>query len=318
MPDRSGARRAASMLMIATATWGLSFPLTKAFFAVHSQSAAPGASWFYSALLLVSRFALAALFLVAIRPRLVRSVTALEWKQAIGLGVFSAGGLLLQADGLAYTSASVSAFLTQLYCVLVPLFLVIRHKRMPSLRIMVSCAIVLVGVAILANLDWRTLALGRGEIETLISSVFFTAQILWLGRPEFARNDAVRMTAVMCAIVALLLLPFVVLRTHLPPDAIRTFASTPSIALIGALTLTSTLLSFLLMNRWQRAMSPTQAGLIYCAEPVFASVFALFLPGWMSGLWNLDYPNEVATLHLIVGGGLITLANVIALERARS
>jgi drug/metabolite transporter (DMT)-like permease len=303
------------MLMLATAGWGLSFPLTKAFFAVQEKSSAADASWFYSALLLISRFALAAIVLVVIRPRLLRAMTAREWKQALGLGVFSAAGLVLQADGLAYTSASVSAFLTQFYCVLVPLFIAAHARRMPDVRIIASCVIVLIGVAVLANVDWRSLTLGRGEIETLVSSVFFSAQILWLSRKEFAENDSVRTTAVMCGVVAVLLLPFLYFRTQLPPNAISTFLKAPSITLIGALTLFSTLFSFLLMNRWQRTMSATQAGLIYCAEPIFASVFALFLPAWMSALWQFDYPNEIATLQLILGGGLITLANVIALER---
>jgi len=46
-------------------------------------------------------------------------------------------------------------------------------------------------------------------------------------------------------------------------------------------------------------------------------LLALFLPGWMSHLWQIDYPNEIATVHLIAGGGLITIANLLALERSR-
>jgi len=71
------------------------------------------------------------------------------------------------------------------------------------------------------------------------------------------------------------------------------------------------------MNRWQGTMRAERAGLIYCAEPLFASLLALFLPGWMSHLWQIDYPNEIATVHLIAGGGLITIANLLALERSR-
>jgi drug/metabolite transporter (DMT)-like permease len=305
------------MLLLATAGWGLSFPLTKAFFAIHGNGRGGDESWFYSALLLVSRFVLAALILVLIRPGALRTITACEWRQAIGLGIFSAAGLLFQADGLAYTSASVSAFLTQLYCVLVPLFIAIRGGGVPSLRMMASCIVVLAGVAVLANFDWHAMTLGRGEIETLISSFFFSAQILWLARPEFARNNALRTTAVMCGIVSLVLFPFLFFRVTFPANALRTFATAPSIASVLALTIGSTLFPFLLMNRWQGTMRAERAGLIYCAEPLFASLFALFLPGWMSHLWQIDYPNEIATVHLIAGGGLITIANLLALERSR-
>jgi drug/metabolite transporter (DMT)-like permease len=305
------------MLLLATAGWGLSFPLTKAFFAIHGIRSGGDDSWFYSALLLVSRFLLAAIILILLSPSTRRRMSVSEWRQAIGLAVFSAAGLLVQADGLAYTSASVSAFLTQLYCVLVPLFIAVRARRMPSLRMIGSCGIVLAGVAVLANFDWHTMTLGRGEIETLISSVFFSAQILWLARPEFAGNNALRVTAVMSVLIALLLAPFLFWHKAVPASTWATFADLPSIALVVALMIGSTLVPFVLMNRWQRSMRPERAGLIYCAEPLFASLFALFLPGWMSRAWDIGYPNEAATVHLIVGGGLITLANLLALERAR-
>jgi drug/metabolite transporter (DMT)-like permease len=72
-----------------------------------------------------------------------------------------------------------------------------------------------------------------------------------------------------------------------------------------------TLIAFVLMNRWQPQLSATTAGLIYAAEPVFASLFALFLPAWFGKLGGFDYPNETATVHLLVGGSLITAANVL-------
>ena len=51
---------------------------------------------------------------------------------------------------------------------------------------------VILGVALLSQVDWRNLKLGRGEIETLIASVIFTAQILWLERLVFVRADHMR------------------------------------------------------------------------------------------------------------------------------
>jgi hypothetical protein len=37
----------------------------------------------------------------------------------------------------------------------------------------------------------------------------------------------------------------------------------------------------------------------------------LFLPAWFSAWALVDYSNERATSLLLVGGGLITLANVV-------
>jgi hypothetical protein len=65
------------------------------------------------------------------------------------------------------------------------------------------------------------------------------------------------------------------------------------------------------MNTWQPEITATEAGLIYCVEPVFASAFALFLPAVISGWAGFHYDNEQLTWHLLIGGGLVTLANVL-------
>lgn len=65
------------------------------------------------------------------------------------------------------------------------------------------------------------------------------------------------------------------------------------------------------MNAWQPKISTTEAGLIYCIEPIFASIMALFLPAWFSQWAGFAYPNETATWMLLIGGGLITAANVL-------
>ncbi|OYU99723.1 MAG: hypothetical protein CFE26_25155 [Verrucomicrobiales bacterium VVV1] len=65
------------------------------------------------------------------------------------------------------------------------------------------------------------------------------------------------------------------------------------------------------MNAWQPKITATEAGLIYCVEPVFGSVMALVLPAIFSAWAGINYGNEVATWTLLVGGGLITAANVL-------
>ena len=84
-----------------------------------------------------------------------------------------------------------------------------------------------------------------------------------------------------------------------------------NVEVVGLLTLFCTLGSFTLMVRWQPHITATEAGLIYCIEPVFASVMALFLPALFSRWAGFDYANETLTWQLLVGGGLITLANVL-------
>ena len=307
----SSRARATLWLVGATVFWGLSFPLAKAL-TVAQHALLPGAdSWFLAAVTLSVRFGLAAGVLALGSLRTWRTMTGGEWSQGLGLGVFASGGLLLQIDGLGYTAASTSSFLTSIYCVIIPVFVACQRRRWPPLAVMGSCAVVLVGMAILVGVDWRTMRLGRGEWETVGASVFFAAQIFWLERPAFARNRTSHATVIMFGTIAVVMLPVLAARCRaLSEVVVAAMGSGPIIGLLLGLTLFCTLATFTVMNHWQRFLEATEAGLIYCVEPVSASLCALFLPAWLGAWAGVSYPNETFTWRLLVGGTLITLANV--------
>ncbi len=311
MSPRARHLEAVALLVLATACWSLSFPVMKAM-TLAQQALLPGVStWFTSALCVAYRFALAAAGLALVLGRSRRGLTRLEVEQGVGLGLFGSGGLLLQMDGLAWTAASTSAFLTQFYCVLIPLWFALRYRRRPSGRVLVACGAVLVGVAVLAGVNWRELRAGRGEIETLLGSVLFTGQILWLQRPLYAGNDVRRFSLVMFVVMAVAMLPVAVASTRQPGDWWRAFSTLPLLGCLATLVVVCTLGGYLLMNRWQPEVPATQAGVIYCAEPVFVSLLVLFLPGWLAGWLGVEYANEQWTGRLLLGGTLITVANVV-------
>ena len=210
-----------------------------------------------------------------------------------------------------YTSASTSAFLSQFYAILIPLWVALRHRRIPEPIVWVGCLLVLCGVAILGHFDWHTMRLGRGETETLASSVFFTGLILWIDRREFAGNRAGTATLLMFAVQAALFIGFAWLNSADSGPLTAPLTSPAWIGLTLILAIVCTIGAFWIMNVWQPHVSPTQAALIYCLEPVLASIFALVLPALFS-LWApIDYPNERATWSLLTGGGLIMAANIL-------
>ncbi len=303
--------RAVQMLLLGTALWALSFPTVKAI-AAAQQTLVPGAnSWFLAALCVLYRFAFAALLLTLLSVRTLPKMTRSELWQGAGLGFFGGVGILLQVDGLTYTAASTSAFLTQCYCLLIPIWVALRQRRWPTAKLFLSCALVVAGVAVLAGVDWRNFRLGRGEWETLAGSVAFTAQILWLERPKFARNNVNHFSIVMFVSMALVSVPVAVAEAPSAGAWIAAFSTGPLIGFLAILIFPCTLGAYMLMNHWQRHVPATHAGLIYCVEPVFTSLYALFLPGWFSAWAGIAYPNETLTRALLVGGGLITFANVL-------
>ena len=304
-------RLAILMLILTTAAWGLSFPGGKALLAA-ANAALPGRDpWFFSSLMIGTRFGIGALVLWLLHPRAFGEMRASEWRQGFGLGLCGGLGMLFQADGLAFAEASTSAFLTQFTSVLVPLFIVARTRRLPSRFVMFCVALVVAGVAVLAQLDWHAMRLGRGELETLISTLFFTGQILWLGRPAFRGNHTGRVTLVMFLTIAVLLAPVVATHAQRASDVLVLISTGPMAALLAALTLTCSLFAFLMMNRWQPFVDATTAGIVYCTEPLFATLFALFLPALFARFMGIGYMNEKATTHLLIGGSLITVANIL-------
>jgi len=290
--------------------WGLSFPLIRSI-EMANAAWAPAGSWFILLYTVAPRFVLGLAILLAVQARGGYRVTRPELEQGLILAVFGAGGILLQCDGMRYTSASTSAFLTQFYAVLIPIWLAIRSGRNPGAWVWASCAMVLAGVAILGRLDWRVQHFGRGEIETLASSLFFMVQILSLVDVRFSANRGSKVTLIMFAAISMI---FGLLAVAMAPDARALVAPWASPAWLG-LTLTlavfCTVGACLIMNTWQPRISATEAGLLYCTEPIFASLLALVLPALFSRWAGIDYPNESATSNLIIGGGLITLANAL-------
>jgi drug/metabolite transporter (DMT)-like permease len=303
--------RALLMLVLATLFWGLSFPVIKALALLHAKLLPDAGSWFSAIYLVAPRFVLALVVLIAWQARDFWRMTRAELKQGVCIGLFSTAGMLLQNDGLQFTHASTSAFLTQFYAILIPVYVAWRARRNPGSVVWICCALVLIGVAILGNFNWRTLHFGRGEWETLIASVFFMGQILWLEKKEFAANRPAKLTLAMFATQAI---AFTAIALVLAPDRhalVIPWTSPAWVWLTLALTLVCTLGAYGLMNAWQPKITATEAGLIYCVEPIFGSLMALFLPALFSRWAGIDYPNEHATWTLLLGGSLITAANLL-------
>ncbi len=299
------------MLLLANFLWGLSFPLIKALVHAHQLAVPASGTWFITAYTVAPRFLIAALVLLVLLWPKLRTFTGLECRQGVLIGVTAGIGMLFQNDGLQFTSASVSAFLTQFYAIMIPTWLALRARRWPPALVLVSGALVLAGVAILGRFDFHAMRFGRGELETLLSSVFFMMQILLLDDQKYAANRALPVTLVMFSVQAALFCGMAALTAPSAASLLTPWTSGAWVGFTLTLTLFCTLGAYTLMTKWQPKITATEAGLIYCIEPLFASVLALFLPALFSAWGGFDYPNEQLTWHLLVGGGLITLANVL-------
>ncbi len=295
-------------LILACALWAVSFPLVKV---LHLEQSArlPGASSvFLSSWMQFARFGLGALMLLPFvmgRKRPTRK----EVHQGLILAFWGGSGMWLQADSLAYTDASTSAFLTQAYCIFLPLWACLRTRRLPGLRVVAATLLVIAGGAVLSGFGPDNLKLGRGEIETLCAAFLFTFQILALENPRFEGNRGTPVTFVMFLGIAVLFVPVTAIVAPDLASCIAAGASFESFIIVAALAFFCSVGAYLLMNIWQPRVPATEAGLIYTIEPVFTAGYVLFLPAMLGAFIGGTYANESLTASMLIGGALIVGAN---------
>jgi drug/metabolite transporter (DMT)-like permease len=297
-------------LILACALWAVSFPLVKVLHLEQSSRLPVASSVFLSSWMQFARFGFGAVMLLPFvvgRKRPTRN----EIHQGLILALWGGTGMWLQADSLAYTDASTSAFLTQAYCVFLPLWACLRTRRMPGSRVIAATLMVMLGGAILSGIRPDHLKLGRGEIETLCAAFLFTFQILALENPRFEGNRGTSVTFVMFSGIAVLFVPITAIVAPDIESCITAGASFQSFVLIACLALFCSVGAYLLMNIWQPRVSATEAGLIYTTEPVFTAVYVLFLPAMLAAFIGGTYPNESISASMLIGGSLVVAANAL-------
>ena len=307
------------MLTLCCSFWAFSFPSMKALGLLALRDAPSWTSATFSAASIAVRFWGAAALLGVWIGRDLARLTRLEFLQGFGIGLFGSLGLILQMDGMAYTAASTSAFLTQGYCIWIPLWFCFRSRRLPAFAEWFSAVLVLGGAMILAGVNTKTLHLGRGEWENLLGSVLFAGQILTLDHPRFGANEVRRFSWVMFSTIAVVCTLLVAIAPGRGPlmELGKALSSPTALGLSAVLIVPCTLLTFLWANRWQREVPAAEASLLYCTEPVFTSLVTWFVPGWLSASAAISYPNERLTGNLVLGGGMILGANLWLQWRSR-
>lgn len=236
-----------------TAIWGGTF------LAVHVAMDHSGPLFFVGMRFLAAGLISAAIFWRALRG--MRRIDVIAGS-AIGLTIFLGYGL--QTYGLQTIPSSTSAFLTALYVPLVPLLQWVVFRKRPGLLVLVGVALAFIGLLFVAG-PQQGVALGAGEIATLISTIPIAAEIILIGL--FAgRVDVGRVTVVQLLVAGAL--AFAVM-----PAVGERVPAFSWVWLVAAIALgASSCIIQLTMNWAQRSVAPTRATIIYAAEPVWGGV----------------------------------------------
>jgi len=262
-------------LLAVSASWGLAFVIMKD--PIEKQNVNS---------FLFTRFILAVLVMIAIRPRVLSQITREMLIKGFFAGLFLGSGYIFQTFGLKLVGAAITGFVTGLYVVATPLiaWIVLRHRI--TIYTWLCVAVATVGLALLSLNGWQV---GAGELLVLVSAIAFAAHIVALGQWSNGL-DAYAMTVVQLATCAAVTGAISFGQGYKAPVNLSGWAVVVYTAIF------STAVAFVIQTWSQAHISPTKVAVILTMEVVFAALFALI------------FTDETLNLQKVMGGILILIS----------
>lgn len=274
------------LLLLAAAIWGLGTVVIKS--TVDS---------FPPAWLVGVRFTAAGIILgAAMLPRFRRALDVDHLKKGGVLGVWLFLAYWANSTGLTDTTASNSAFLTSLYCVIIPfLGWALRGPR-PTRFNIASAFVCVAGVGCVSFAGLSGFSLRFGDLITLLSALFLSFHVLYTAK--YARGRDMTLLTVVQFLVAGVLGFAAGLAFEPMPDfaslGVDTWTS------LGYLAVFASCIALLLQNIAVAHVAPAPAALFLSTESVFGVTFSIIFLG------------EALTAPLFAGFALIFAGIVVS------
>ncbi len=278
-----GVHVASAFLLLATVFWGCGFTWAKvAGEAVNRLSGAGAQSFVGPTLLLAWRFIGAGILLLICIPAARRGWNGRDVLRSLAVGLLLGTGLVLQHLGLDRTSEAVSAFLTNLTVLFVPILVTVGLRRAPPLITWIGVILATLGIWLMTGAT--PAGFGKGEMFGLGCSIAFSFFIISLNLASKGEN-VWRISAGQFIVAGLIAAVVCAISAAYDGAAIgpsREWAILRDADVwwrYAVLTIFTTAVAFGLMNYFQPRIDPTHAALIYLMEPVVAAAFAMFVVG---------------------------------------
>lgn len=206
-------------------------------------------------------------------------------------GVLLLGAYSVQTFGLTDTTPGKNAFLTAVYCVLVPFGTWLLFRRRPTAYNWIAAVLCIIGIGLVSLNGEMTVS--RGDALTLLGGVIFAAHVIALSHYT-AKSDAISLTIVQfgtCAALACLL--SLLTEGVLPLPA----AALPQLLYLAVF---ATAAALLLQSVGQSRTPPSQSAILLSLESVFGVAFSVALGA------------EALTLQLFCGFALIFVSVIVS------
>ncbi|MCL2332507.1 MAG: DMT family transporter [Actinomycetia bacterium] len=300
MPEALDHKLAPTLAMLfVTLVWGATFLIVQRILTVYPPY-----------LFLALRFALAALFLVIMKPKLFKHIRREDLIFGGVAGLILAAGYILQTmsllpAALGGTTAARSAFITGMYVVITPVAAAVIYRKKPTIGVVLGAVLVVIGLYFMSGITFGSAQINwvRGDTLVLIATFTYAAHILWLAHPKHA-HDTVALTFIQMLMVSLSCLVLSVgtgEKWSLPP-------SWDIWLMIIVCAIFASALAFMIETWVLKRLPPARVALLEITESFFGG-----MAGW---LWLRHAPFfEVIGASCILGGML--LSELVALWRVK-
>lgn len=241
---------------------------------------------------LFMRFTLAGILLIVINAPKLKAIDKRVLIDGLMLGLALFLAYAFQTFALTVTSASITAFITGLFVVFVPIQSSVFLRKLPRQEAIVGVVFATIGLALI-TLQGKFL-LPFGEFLALVCAFFIATHIILTDKLS-RRNDFSLLTLVQINIVALFSLIF---SLFLDPRIIPVQFNNQLIFSLIINSVFATVIAFVIQTGMQKHTTPTKAAIIFIMEPVSAAFFSYWLGG------------ELLAAKQYVGTFLILLAMV--------
>ncbi|HEX2926546.1 MAG TPA: DMT family transporter [Ruminiclostridium sp.] len=243
-------------------------------------------------ILLGFRFTIACLLLCVIFCRKLKEINfEYLWKGGI-IGVFLFLGYSMQTIGITKTTPGKNAFLTAIYCVIVPFLFWVVNKSKPDIYNYSAAIICLAGIGLVSLTGSFTI--GTGDAFTLLGGFIYAAHLVAVAKLGKGK-DPIIITIIQFGFAAIFSW-IVGFTTEKLPDAL----GIQNVAGLLYLAVFATAVALLFQNIGQKHTHPSAAAIILSLESVFGVMFSIIFYG------------EHLTARLVSGFLLIFIAVIIS------
>ena len=238
---------------------------------------------------LATRFTLATLVMIAIRPQVLKSINKKILMRGSVLGVMLGLAYITQTVGLDLTTAAITGFLTGLYVVFTPLMFWFIYKKTIEKKVLFGTVTAFVA---LLFISFNGLSIDPGQIWLIACAVLFAGHIIGLSIWSTAK-EIYPLTVVQLGAGSAVCWLGAVADGYQPP---------PNSSVWGVVVFTAvfaTAAAFLIQTWAQSIMDPSRVAIILTTEVIFAAAIAVAVG------------QETLALRTVIGGALMVAAMLI-------